>query len=191
MAVKLARNPDSLAIPLIRSLQQVQQTMGVCSRCGHLTPQSEDPCSLCTDPLRQQHVVCVVEDPGDIAILERSGSFQGRYHALMGKISPMRGVGVSALRVSALLERIEGEGIREVILALNADVESEATASYLHDQLTGKVKVSRIALGLPAGGGIAYADPVTLERAIRGRHDLERDESRPLEDGRKGEKSAD
>lgn len=173
MAVKLARHPDTLNRPLIHALEQVRESIGVCSQCGNLTPKGEDPCGLCTDPERQRDVLCVVEDPGDIAVLERSRCYRGRYHALMGKISPMRGEGVADLRVNSLLERVEREGVREVILALNADVEGEATASYLHDLLAGRIKVTRIALGLPAGGGIGYADPVTLSSAMRGRRDLD------------------
>ena len=114
--------------------------------------------------------MCVVEDPSDIALIERSGEYHGRYFALMGKISPMRGEGIGDLRLPALLAR--AGAMKEVLLALNCDVESEATASYLRhviSQKLPKMKISRLALGIPAGSAIAFSDPVTLGRAIRGR----------------------
>ncbi len=114
-----------------------------------------------------------MEDPGDITLIEKAGAYRGLYHAMMGKLSPMRGEGVPTLRLQTLLKRIDEEGIQEIILALNADVESDATASYLSEVLAGReVRVSRLALGLPAGGGVSYADPITLSRAIEGRRPL-------------------
>ena len=114
-----------------------------------------------------------MEDAGDILLMERMGEFRGRYHALMGKISPMRGEGPDNLRVESLLKRIDQEGIEEVILALNSDVESDATAAFLQHALSSrKVKVSRLAFGIPAGSEIAYSDPVTLSRALQNRRPL-------------------
>ena len=119
------------------------------------------------------HALCVVEDPGDIMLIERAGGYRGRYHALMGKISPMKGDGIDDLRVDSLLRRVKEEKFEEVILALNSDVESDATASFLHDALAGVgAKVSRLAFGVPAGSGLMYSDPVTLSRAIQGRTEM-------------------
>jgi recombination protein RecR len=115
----------------------------------------------------------VVEDPGDIAALESTGAYHGRYHALMGKISPMRGDGPNDIRIRALVRRIKDENISEVLLALNTDIESEATAGLIADILKARgVSVTRLAYGIPAGSGIRYADSITLERAIRGKAEI-------------------
>lgn len=170
MAVKLARDEGTLIRDLIQALDDVDKNVTVCSRCGGMTIKEADPCSLCSDPKRDDQVLCVVEDPADIALLEKSGEFRGRYHALMGKISPMRGEGIQDLRVDSLLARVDRESIKEVILALNSDVESDATAMFLRHALEGKpVKVTRLAFGIPAGSEIAYSDAVTLSRALKGR----------------------
>lgn len=139
-----------------------------CSRCGGYT--ERDPCEICDNPRRDQSLVCVVEGPNDILTLERAGVHRGVYHALMGRISPLNGVGPEQLRIGPLLERAKREHPTEIILAVGADVESEATASYLIDQLKPLgVAVSRIALGLPAGSALETADEVTLTRALEGR----------------------
>lgn len=170
MALKLARDSGGLVRDLIGALQDVEARVRTCSLCGGLTLRADDPCTLCKDPRRDGKLICVVEDPGDILLLERAGEFRGRYHALMGRVSPMRGEGVENPRIDALVKRIEREGIEEVILALGSDVESDATAAFLAHQLAPKkVRVSRLAFGIPAGSEIAYSDPVTLSRAIQGR----------------------
>lgn len=170
MALKLVESPDSLLNELVAALQEVKGNVVLCSRCGNVTCRTEDPCRICRDASRDEHVLCVVESPGDIALIERAGSFRGRYHALLGVLSPRKGVGLDDIRIRQLFERVEQEGVAEVILALNADVESDATASFLHDQLIKKnINVSRIASGIPAGSGLSYSDPVTLARAIQGR----------------------
>ena len=118
-------------------------------------------------------MLCVVEDPGDILLIERAGDYRGRYHSLMGKLSPMKGEGLGDLRVDALIKRIESDGVQEVILALGTDVESDATAAFLSHSLTGrKIRVSRLAFGIPAGSDLSYADPVTLARALKGRQPI-------------------
>jgi recombination protein RecR len=122
IALKLARSNGSLVHDLIAALQEVDAKVRSCSLCGSITLRSEDPCRFCTDPRRDGKIVCVVEDPADILLIERAGSFRGRYHALMGRISPMKGEGVKDLRLEGLLKRIDQEGIEEVILALNTDV---------------------------------------------------------------------
>ena len=170
MALKLARDSRGLVRDLILALEDLDAKVCACSLCGSITLKTEDPCSLCRDARRDNRVICVVEDPGDILLIERTGHFRGRYHALMGKLSPMKGEGVQDLRVESLLKRIDGEGVEEVILALNSDVESDATSSFLQHALsTRKVKVSRLAFGIPAGSAIAYSDSVTLSRALQNR----------------------
>ena len=170
MALKLARNSRGLVRDLIGALQDVDAKVCACSLCGGIALRTQDPCSLCQDPKRDSRIICVVEDPGDILLMERTAQFRGRYHALMGKISPMRGEGLQDLRVDSLLKRIDKDDVEEIILALNSDVESDATAAFLqHTLSTRKVKVSRLAFGMPAGSEIAYSDPVTLSRAIQNR----------------------
>lgn len=170
MAWALARDTGGLAREMSAVLADTAQRITTCSSCGNLTARTEDPCRLCTDPRRDNHVVCVVEDPGDLVWIERSGAFRGRYHALLGRLSPMRGEGVAQTRIDALLARLKPEGIQEVILALNTDTESEATASFLHEALTAQgVKVTRLARGLPTGSGVGYADGATLARALENR----------------------
>jgi recombination protein RecR len=139
-----------------------------CTRCGSYT--ENDPCEICANPRREQSSICVVEGPNDILTLERAGVHKGVYHALMGRISPLDGVGPDQLRIAALLERAKRDKPTEVILALGADVESEATASHLIAQLKPLgVLVSRIALGLAVGSALETADEVTLARALEGR----------------------
>jgi recombination protein RecR len=170
MALKLARDSRGLVRDLIGALQDVDAQICECSLCGGITLRTEDPCSLCRDPKRDNRILCVVEDPGDILLMERTSQFRGRYHALMGKISPMKGEGLQDLRVDSLLKRIDKDDVEEIILALNSDVESDATAAFLqHTLSTCNVKVSRLAFGIPAGSEIAYSDPVTLSRALQNR----------------------
>ena len=172
IALRLVRS-RALGRDLIGALQDLEEKVRLCSLCGAVTPQGEDPCRLCTDPRRDARRLCVVEEPADIAQIEKSAAFRGRYHALMGRLSPMRGEGPSNPRFEALLSRLKPEQIEEVILALNTDVESDATAAYLRDHLAARgVRVSRIAFGLPAGSGIAYSDPITLQRAMEWRRDI-------------------
>jgi recombination protein RecR len=173
MAMKLAADPEGLILPLIGALEETRRTISFCSRCGAMTAVENDPCRLCTDSKRDGTVVCVVEDPSDIVAMETTGSYTGRYHALMGKISPMRGDGPNDIRIRALVRRIKDEAIEEVLLALNTDIESEATAGLIADILKARgVRVTRLAYGIPAGSGIRYADAVTLDRAIQGRQAL-------------------
>jgi recombination protein RecR len=139
-----------------------------CSRCGGYT--ENDPCEICDSPRREQSSICVVEGPNDILTLERAGVHKGVYHALMGRVSPLNGIGPEQLRIAALLERVSRDKPTEIILALGADVESEATVNHLIDLLKPLgVSVSRIALGLPVGSALETADEVTLSRALEGR----------------------
>ena len=166
----LKANPDAskqLGLAILETKSKIRN----CSRCGSYT--ENDPCEICQSPRRNQSVVCVVEGPNDILSLERTAVFDGVYHALMGKISPLNGVDPEQLRIAALVERVKREKPTEVILALSADVESEATAHYVSEQLRPiGVTVTRIGLGLPAGSALEAADEVTLSRALEGRRKI-------------------
>jgi len=170
MAVAIARNRDGYLDELAAVLREVGREVVACRECGSMTSRERNPCPLCTDPRRDRRLLCVVEDPADIEVIERAGVYRGSYHALMGRLAPARGESVATGRIQSLMERIRGEAVTEVILALNSDVESDATAHYLAEQLSGAaVKITRLARGIPAGSGLAYADPVTLEAAMKNR----------------------
>ena len=174
MAMALVQDQKGLMRILANALLEADESIVACERCGSITLSDKDPCDLCTRPRRDAQIVCVVESPGDILKIEESGGFQGRYHALMGRLSPMHGIGAADLRVDKLLKRIADEKIGEVVIALGTDVESDATASYLKEVLsTRNVRVSRIAFGLPAGSAIEYSDSATLARAIKGRQEVD------------------
>jgi len=174
IALRLARERNrATARELAEALRGLDETIRLCSRCGAVTTSAEDPCRICRDPRRDTRLLCVVEDPADIEPIEKSGAFRGRYHALLGKLSPMRGESAGNPRFDDLRRRIAEEGITEVILALNTDIESDATAAFLLELLAPLgVRVTRLAVGLPAGSGIAYSDPVTLSAALRGRQPM-------------------
>ena len=173
MAYRLAWDPDGALRDLLEALREAQAHVRLCGRCGGMTTATEDPCRLCTNPARDRTVLCVVQDPSDIVAIERTGSYKGRYHALMGIISPMHGEGPRDLRLGSLMRRIEDEAFQEVILALGTDVESESTGSFIAELLKAKsVRITRLASGIPVGSGIQYSDPVTLARAIKGRQAL-------------------
>jgi len=173
MAMTLVENQKGLLPILIKALSDAQQQLTCCERCGGITQTQTNPCNLCVQPRRDAHLLCLVESPCDILKIEASGGFQGRYHVLMGKLSPIHGINEKDLRIESLLKRIESENFTEVIIALGTDVESDATASYLKEILASKkVAVSRIAFGLPAGSAIEYSDPTTLSRALFGRQKM-------------------
>ena len=168
IALHLLKANNDTNRQLAQAILDAKAKIRNCSRCGSYT--EHDPCEICDSPRRDQSSLCVVEGPNDILTLERAGVHKGVYHALMGRISPLNGVGPEQLRIAALLERVKRDPPSEVILALGADVESEATASLLIDQLKPLgVSVSRIALGLSVGSALETADEVTLSRAIEGR----------------------
>lgn len=173
MAQALALGQGALARELRSALADLESQVAVCSRCGNLTLRSENPCRICTDARRTDGLLCVVQDVTDLWLIEKAGAFRGRYHVLQGVLSPGQGSGVGDTSIDALLERVRKEAVTEVLLALNADVESDATAAFLREALArSQVRVSRLARGLPAGGGLAYADAVTLARAIEDRRSL-------------------
>jgi len=168
IALWMLQSADSHPTTLARAIDLAEASVHPCPQCGCFT--ETDPCSLCTDPARDPKVLCVVEQPTDILPLERSGAFHGRYHALGGRISPLDHVGPESLKIPQLIERISTTQPDEVILALSADVEGEATAHYIADALQSMpVRVTRLAQGIPAGAGLEYADELTLSRAMSGR----------------------
>jgi recombination protein RecR len=143
-----------------------------CTRCYNIS--EDDECSICADPRRDPTLLCVVEEPRDLVAVEKTGDFKGRYHVLQGAISPIDGTGPEQLRVRELLDRVESEGVREIILCTNPNLEGEATALYLARTLKPLgVRVTRLASGLPVGGDLEYADELTLGRALEGRREVE------------------
>ena len=154
------------------AIDEMKAKVRFCDRCFNLA--EGDLCVVCTDDRRDASVLCVVEDPRDIVAVERTGEFRGRYHVLGGAISPIDGIGPDQLRVRELLVRLEPEGVEEVILATNPNIEGEATAMYLARLLAPLgMDVTRIASGLPVGGDLEYADELTLGRALEGRRHLD------------------
>ncbi|HEY6055517.1 MAG TPA: recombination mediator RecR, partial [Gaiellaceae bacterium] len=138
--------------------------------CGNLT--EEELCGVCCDPRRDRTVICVVEQPVDVLSLERTHEYRGLYHVLGGALSPLDGVEPGDLRIAELLSRVEANGVQEVVLATNPNMTGEATAAFLADRLRGRVRVTRLASGLPVGGDLEYADEVTLGRALSGRREM-------------------
>ncbi len=170
-AFHILRGTDEDAELLASAIRDIKAALRLCSVCNNIT--DVDPCVYCSSTTRNLRVVCVVEEPTNIAALEKGQNFQGAYHVLHGTLSPIHGVGPEQLRISNLMSRAQSGQIDEVILATNPTVEGEATAVYLARQLrpTG-VKVTRIATGIPAGSDIEYADEVTLQRALEGRREM-------------------
>jgi recombination protein RecR len=171
LAFHLLEASSERAEGLARALVRMKETVKHCKRCFNLT--EEEICSICRDENRVEGILCVVQTPRDLMAIEGTGQFKGRYHVLMGVLSPMKGIGPEDLKVAELLDRIKEEGVREVILASNLDVEGEATASYLVSVMKPYgIRVSRIARGIPIGGSLEHADSVTLGLAIEGRSEL-------------------
>ncbi|MEI6563915.1 MAG: recombination mediator RecR [bacterium] len=170
MAYRLAGDTDGVARDLSQALSEARDNIRLCDLCGSITTVKEMPCRLCTHPARDGLTVCVVQDSSDIVAIERTGTYKGRYHALMGIISPMHGEGPGDIRLQALLRRVDNEGFQEVIMALGMDVESEATANYIAELLKPrKLRMTRLATGIPVGSGIGHSDAITLSHAIKGR----------------------
>lgn len=160
------------AMRLAEAIEELRKTVRLCIRCFNVT--GEEQCSICQDTRRDVTLVCVVERAQDISVLERTGEFRGRYHVLGGAISPIEGIGPEQLNVKSLVERVETEGIKEVIVATNPTVEGDATALYLARLLKpAGISVTRLASGLPVGGDLDYADELTLGRALVGRRQLD------------------
>ena len=172
IAVWLLQSPKADPAALATALRTAKETIRPCPVCGFFA--TESGCGICDDPKRDDKMLCVLEQATDVLPLERSGSFRGRYHCPGGKLSPLDRVSPEDLRIPQLLRRIESaDGEIEVVLALGSDVEGEATANYLADLLRGKnCRLTRIAQGLPAGGGLEHADELTLMRAMQGRRSM-------------------
>ena len=169
IAHHLLRVPPAEARALAEAVVEVKERLFHCSTCNAIT--AVDPCRICADPERDRRAICVVEEPFNIAPVERTGEFHGLYHVLLGALAPHRGIGPDQLAVGGLLSRLEG--VEEVVIATNPNVEGEATAFYLARLLKPRgVRVTRLAFGMPVGGDIEYTDEVTLARSLAGRREL-------------------
>ena len=171
LAFHILRSSSEDAEGLAAAICNLKEKLHLCSVCSNIT--DVDPCSYCTNPTRNQRLVCVVEEPTNIASIEKARFYNGVYHVLHGAISPLHGVGPEQLRIASLLKRIESGSVDEVIIATNSTIEGEATAVHLTGLLKRPgVKVTRIATGIPAGSDIEYADEVTMLKAMEGRREL-------------------
>ena len=170
LAFHLLSTRKEEALALASAIEDVKERVRFCRECGNLT--EEELCAICSDARRDRSVVCVVEHPVDLVSLERTHEYRGLYHVLGGALSPLDGVEPEHLRLDELLRRVEAGGVEEVVLATNPNMTGEATAAYLADRLRGRVKVTRLASGLPVGGDLEYADEVTLGRALSGRREM-------------------
>ena len=171
LAFYILRSSNEDAESLAAAVRDVKAHLRLCSICNNIT--DIDPCAYCSSPTRNQRQVCVVEEPTNIASIEKTKHFNGTYHVLHGSISPLHGVGPEQLRISNLLSRVASSQVDEVIIATNPTVEGEATAVYLSQQLKRPgVKITRIAMGIPVGSDIEYADEITMLKAMEGRHEL-------------------
>ena len=171
LAFHILKNPRDEAERLCDAIREVKERVTYCSTCNNITDQ--DPCVFCTNPSRDQRVICVVEEPQNVSVVEKTREFRGVYHVLMGALSPLHGVGPDDLKISGLLARVGNGGVEEIILATNPTVEGEATALYLARLLKPLgVRVTRIAMGIPVGSDLEYADEVTMTRAMEGRREV-------------------
>ena len=171
LAFHILRHPREDAEHLVDAIRDVKERVTYCSNCNNIT--DTDPCKYCTSATRDQRLICVVEEPQNVAVIEKTREFRGLYHVLMGALSPLQGVGPDDLKIKGLLARVANGGVEEVILATNPHVEGEATAIYLAKLLKPLgIRVTRIAMGVPVGSDLEYADEVTMSRAMEGRRDL-------------------
>ena len=170
LAFHLLRTTKEEALALAEAIVEVKERVRFCRECGNLT--EDEVCAICLDARRDHSVICVVEQPVDLISVERTAEFRGLYHVLGGALSPIDGVEPSDLRIDELIQRVERNGVEEVVVATNPNMTGEATAAYLADRLRGRVRVTRLASGLPVGGDLEYADEVTLGRALTGRREI-------------------
>ncbi|MHB8643092.1 MAG: recombination mediator RecR [Gaiellaceae bacterium] len=170
LAFHLLSRPKAEALALAEAIEDVKERVKFCSECGNLT--EEERCAICVDARRDHSLICVVEHPADLVSVERTHEYRGLYHVLGGSLSPLDGVEPEHLRIDELLQRVDRNGVVEVVLATNPNMTGEATAAFLADRLRGKVRVTRLASGLPVGGDLEYADEVTLGRALSGRREM-------------------
>ncbi len=171
LAFSILRDDVDKARALSEAIIQVKERIRLCERCFGF---SEEPlCPICSDPRREDETLCVLEQPGDIYVIERSGVYRGRYHVLLGVISPLDGIGPEQLKISELVARVAAEGVRELIIATNPSMQGEATALHLGKVLEGKVeRMTRLARGMPVGAHLEYTDDVTLNHAFAGRQEF-------------------
>lgn len=170
LAIHLLHSPASRVTPLGEAVLGLKENVMFCKNCWNIA--ESDPCAVCEDPMRDQRIICVVENILDVVALEKTGEFKGAYHVLHGALSPIDGVGPEQLKIAELFERIGSGsgGVSEVILATNPSLEGEATALYIQKHLRElRVKITRIARGLPVGADLEYADEITLTKALQGR----------------------
>ena len=171
MAFYILRSSGEDAEALSAAIRNLKETLHLCSVCSNIT--DVDPCTYCSNATRNQRLVCVVEEPTNIASIEKTRSYNGVYHVLHGALSPLHGIGPEQLRITSLLKRVENGNVDEIIIATNPTIEGEATAVYLTGLVKRPgVKVTRIATGVPAGSDIEYADEVTMLKAMEGRREL-------------------
>jgi len=171
LAFYILKSQRHEADALVKAILELKEKVRLCSVCSSIT--EVDPCNICSDMNREKNMLCVVEEPHDVFAIEKTREFKGSYHVLMGVLSPLDGVGPSDLKIEELLNRVRENGIREVILATNPNLEGEATAMYIAKVLKPfGMKVTRIARGLPVGGDLEYADEVTLTKSIEGRQEM-------------------
>jgi recombination protein RecR len=170
LAFHLLRTPKEEAVALAEAIVEVKERVRFCRECGNLT--EDEVCAICLDARRDHTLICVVEQPVDLISVERTAEFRGLYHVLGGALSPIDGVEPADLRIDELIQRVERNGVEEVVVATNPNMTGEATAAYLADRLRGRVRVTRLASGLPVGGDLEYADEVTLGRALAGRREM-------------------
>lgn len=171
LAFHILKTPREEVERLAEAMREVKDRVTYCSTCSNIT--DVDPCYYCTDSSRDHRMICVVEEPENVSAVERSRDFKGLYHVLMGALSPLHGVGPDDLKIKGLLARVADGGVEEVILATNPNVEGEATAIYLAKLLKPLgVRVTRIAMGVPVGSDLEYADEVTMQRAMEGRREV-------------------
>jgi len=170
-AFYILRSSEDDATQLASAIHDVKASLRLCSVCNNIT--DIDPCTYCANPVRDQRVICVVEEPTNIAAIEKTRHFNGVYHVLHGALSPLHGVGPDQLRISNLSRRLENDQADEVIIATNPTIEGEATATYISKLVkSAGVKVTRIATGVPVGSDIEYADEVTMAKAMEGRREI-------------------
>jgi recombination protein RecR len=170
LAFHLLKTPRELTDRLVEAVREVKERVSYCSICNNIT--DIDPCSFCSNTNRDHRLICVVEEPPNVAAIEKTREFKGVYHVLMGALSPLQGIGPDDLKIKGLLTRVS-DGVNEVILATNPNVEGEATAIYLARLLKPLgVKVTRIAMGVPVGSDLEYADEVTMHKALEGRREV-------------------
>ena len=171
LAFHIVRASSSEARGLAESILNVTDSIRYCSVCYNIT--DVDPCFYCTDPVRDRGLICVLEEPHNVVAVEKTREYRGLYHVLLGVLSPLNGIGPDQLKIKALLERLKDGQVEEVIVATNPSVEGEATALYLSKLIKPlQIRVTRIAMGVPVGGDLDYADEITMARALEGRRDL-------------------